>query len=120
MASDEGKRPAGARGLRAGELLARLRGARLCYGKPVKSGGRTVIPVASVSLAGGMGHGDGDPSGAGGGGGGGGSLRARPVGFIDLTGDKARFRRIWTAESILRTVAGVALAALLVERRLRG
>lgn len=109
-------KPTGVRGLRVSELLTRLRGARLCYGKAVKTGGRTVIPVASVALAGGMGYGDGRE----GGGGGGGSLRARPIGFIEITADRARFKRIWSADSLMRTAATLVVAAVVVERRLRG
>jgi hypothetical protein len=38
------------------KLLAAARGARLCYGDPVQVEGRTVIPVARVRAAGGLGE----------------------------------------------------------------
>src|SRR5665213_2959793 len=72
----------------AQRALARLTGARLCFGRPVELESRTVIPVASVRTAGGWGFGnqyDGSGSGSGSGGGGGGALDARPVGFIEIS-----------------------------------
>jgi hypothetical protein len=56
------------------KLLAAARGARLCYGEPVHVEGRTVIPVARVRAAGGMGEW-----------GGGGRLDAVPIGFIEIS-----------------------------------
>jgi hypothetical protein len=41
------------------------------------------------------------------GGGWGGVLGARPVGFIEITGDEARFRRIITTTDVLQ-IAGIA------------
>jgi uncharacterized spore protein YtfJ len=92
-------------------LLARLTGARMCFGRPIHADGRTVVPVASVRGMGGLGFGrDGDASGdrevaatdagrAGevrrpDGGGGGGYVHARPLGFIDLGPEGARFQAI--------------------------
>jgi uncharacterized spore protein YtfJ len=101
---------------------ARLRGARLCFGKPVKAGGRTVVPVASVLVAGGLGFSDSAGPSAEGGGRGGGTLQAKPVGFIEVADDQARFRRIWTGESVLNTargLVGLAVVALVAERHLR-
>ena len=43
----------------ATRALARLTGARLCFGRPVELKNRTVIPVASVRTAGGWGFGQG-------------------------------------------------------------
>ena len=37
------------------EVIAKLEGARLCYGEPVRVGERAVIPIAKVSLTGGGG-----------------------------------------------------------------
>ncbi len=65
------------------KLLAAARGARLCYGEPVHVDGRTVIPVARVRAAGGMGRN-----------GGGGRLDAVPVGFIEVSAAGARFEAI--------------------------
>lgn len=111
----------GSRLLRLSREAARLRGARLCFGKPVKAGGRTVVPVASVLVAGGLGFSDGGGPSEGGGGGGG-TLQAKPVGFIEVADDQARFRRIWTGESVMNTargLVGLALVAMVAERRLR-
>jgi uncharacterized spore protein YtfJ len=42
------------------KLLARVNGARLCYGDPIEANGRTIIPVAKTFSAGGGGFGTGD------------------------------------------------------------
>jgi hypothetical protein len=104
-----------------GRLDPRNVGARIVYGKPVRTGEVTVIPVASVR--GGIGFGYGHGSGGeeeGGGGGGGSSLNSRPVGYIEVTPAGARFRRIVDVEGTLRAVAraavGLALAASILRR----
>jgi uncharacterized spore protein YtfJ len=94
--------------------IARMTGARLCFGRAVESAGRTVIPVASVRAAGGWGFGDAD--GGGHGGGGGGALDARPVGFIELGPDGARFQRIDDGRTALRALAAGTLAVLVAGR----
>ncbi len=104
--------------------LARLTGARLCFGRPVESKGRTVIPVASVRTAGGYGFGS-EPGGRQLGGGGGGALDARPVGFIEIGPDGTRFERIDDGRAALRVIAAgslsvLVLGRLLVRRRRRG
>jgi len=71
------------RALASRKLLAAARGARLCYGEPVHVEGRTVIPVARVRAAGGIGRM-----------GGGGRLDAVPVGFIEVSQAGARFEPI--------------------------
>jgi hypothetical protein len=76
------------------KLLAAARGARLCYGEPVHVDGRTVIPVARVRAAGGLGER-----------GGGGRLDAVPVGFIEISAAGARF------EPMERPGGGGGLAA---------
>ena len=75
--------------------MAAASGARLCFGDPVESGGRTVIPVARVRGGGGGGRD----------GGGGGGVVASPVGFIEVSADGARFVSIPDPR-------GAALAAL--------
>jgi len=99
----------------AQRALARLTGARLCFGRPVTAGGRTVIGVASVRSAGGYGFGS-EAAGAGSGGGGGGALDARPVGFIEIGPEGARFERIDDGRAALRLVAAGSLALLVVGR----
>jgi uncharacterized spore protein YtfJ len=95
-------------------VLARMTGARLCYGKAVSAGGRTVIPVASVRSAGGGGFGLSDREGQGGGGGG--MIDARPVGFIELSAEGTRFERIDDGRMALRAAAAGSLAILVAGR----
>jgi uncharacterized spore protein YtfJ len=102
----------------AQRALARLTGARLCFGRPVHAKGRTVIPVASVRSAGGYGFGN-EPNGRGGGGGGGGALDARPVGFIEIGPDGTRFEPIDDGRAALRLIAAGSLALLLLARATR-
>jgi uncharacterized spore protein YtfJ len=99
----KGPRVGGLRGLFDG-----LAGARLCYGEPVTTGERTVIPVARVRVAGGGGFGSGDE---GDGGGGGGYLEASPQGFVELGADGARYHPIPDPERLGRTLRAVAGAA---------
>jgi uncharacterized spore protein YtfJ len=128
------------------KLLARISGARLCYGDPIKVNGRTIIPVAKTFSAGGGGFGNGEGvpaaggsapddglslsseivhagagatsgsgAGSGSGGGGGGALWATPVGFIEVTGDGARFQAIPDPERSTRMLSAAvkALPALM-------
>jgi hypothetical protein len=87
------------RALATRKLLAAARGARLCYGEPVHVDARTVIPVARVRAAGGMGQR-----------GGGGRLDAVPVGFIEVSADGARFEAIASPGAGGRALAGGAAA----------
>jgi hypothetical protein len=98
------------RALATRKLLAAARGARLCYGEPVHVDGRTVIPVARVRAAGGMGQR-----------GGGGRLDAVPVGFIEVAQAGARFEPIGQSASSARNLAagGAALTALAAAALLR-
>jgi hypothetical protein len=63
------------------------------FGTPVESEGTTVIPVARVrwGVGGGSGSGKKDDSEGFGGGGG---VQAAPVGYIDVRGGEASYRRI--------------------------
>jgi hypothetical protein len=90
------------------ELVRGLRGARLSYGAAVQVGGRAVIPVARVRAAS-------RPGGQ--------AVGSSPVGFIEITEDGARFRRIETSSRgtlALRTGATAAAAALGAFAALRG
>ena len=115
----KGPRAGGVRG-----LLDGLVGARLCYGEPVVTEGRTVIPVARVRLAGGGGYGSGDSGEDGGGGGG--YLEATPQGFIEFDDDGARYHPIPDPDRLGRTLRAAAGAAatlafgLAAARRARG
>ena len=111
MAKQPRARPSGAdRALASRKLLAAARGARLCYGEPVHVEGRTVIPVARVRAAGGMGEK-----------GGGGRLDAVPMGFIEVSQDGARFEPIGSQGAGARSLAagGAALTALVAAAVLR-
>jgi hypothetical protein len=92
------------------KLLAAARGARLCYGEPVHVEGRTVIPVARVRAAGGLGQR-----------GGGGRLDAVPVGFIEVSASGARFEPFDRAGNGTRVLAagGAAVTGLVAAAVLR-
>lgn len=123
------------RHLSAWELALQATGAKLCYGEPVEADGRTVIPVASVEVAGGGGWGhararpegaesaegeaDGNSSGEGQGGGLGGWVSAVPVGFIEIGPEGTRFRRIIEPVSLARGLAGAAVKGVVVLARQR-
>jgi len=126
------QRGAGLLGVR--KLVSEMGGAKLCYGDPVRSGERVVIPVSRVSAAGGGGFGGGhdhEKDSWGDGGGGGGVLEAAPVGFIDIGPEGARFeaipdpmsnaRALRTGATALTTLAwGVASFAAMRRRRKAG
>jgi hypothetical protein len=95
----------------ARKLVARLGGARLCYGKPVRVGERTVIPVASVRAVGGGGV-TAAPPAPGDSAGGGGVFTATPVGFIDVGPEGARYQRIDGGARTLSSAAAGAVAVL--------
>ena len=94
--------------MRVREVLAGARGARLCYGKPVRAGDVVVIPVARMWTAGGGGWGRQDIQGEGGGGGG--IIDAQPVGFIEVTKDGSRYVPIRDFERAMRAVRSAATA----------
>lgn len=82
------------------------------FGDPVSRGDHTVIPVARTAFGfgGGSGEGtDGDGSGSGGGGG----AMVRPVGFIQLDADGARFTPIRDPLKLM----GLATVGLLIVAR---
>jgi len=78
---------------RLAERLGATAAASAVFGTPVESEGTTVIPVARVrwGVGGGSGHGKKDDSDGFGGGGG---VQASPVGYIDVRGGAASYRRI--------------------------
>jgi hypothetical protein len=108
-------RPATPREL--GRFLTRLGGGRLVYGKPVRAGERTVVPVSRVRLAGGFGFGS-QPDGEGGGGGG--VVVARPVGFIEVGPDGARYEAIPSRNVRLAAVAAGVTAGAVAGSALAG
>lgn len=110
--------------LRVRELLAGARGARLCYGKAVRVGDLSVIPVARVWFAGGGGWGQNGAQDSGGGGGG--VLEATPIGYIEVTGEGSRYVPIRDFERAMRglrsaaTAVGALAAATGAVRAVRG
>jgi uncharacterized spore protein YtfJ len=107
------------------QMLHRM-SASAVFGEPIREGGATVIPVASVMYGFGLGSGSGPmPSqagvkgmtgegesaspmmGTGGGGGGGGG--ARPLGFIRIDGEGVGFEPIMNQNIV--PVAGIAMVA---------
>lgn len=128
------------------ELFAKLSGAQLCYGDPVHAGDRAVIPVASVRAVGGLGFGRGgegvrlgeddaervdsgrgaespeaeasaQAGGSGEGGGGGGTFTARPVGFIEISPEGTRFKRVLDPIALLGLPVILLLVRLLLNER---
>jgi len=94
---------------RLAERLGGQANAAVVYGTPVEREGVTVIPVAKVrwGFRGGVGRGaaratDGGPESSGAGGGGG--VIASPLGYIELAGGRATFRRIADASALLPIV----------------
>ncbi len=82
-------------------MVGRIDGSKLCFGEPVHAEGATVIPVARVWAAGGLGYGFGGAEDAlpdeqeAGGGGGGGVVEAHPLGFITVApGGVTRYEAI--------------------------
>jgi len=99
-------------------------GAQSCFGMPVSSGDRTVIPVAEVSYAFGFGWGSGaseQDTGDefGGGGGGGGGSRARGVAVIEVSPDGVTIHPVKDRTAIqLAQFAFLSAAAALLSRTL--
>lgn len=94
-------------------LIERL-GPDAVFGKPVRHGDTTVIPVAEVRTGFGFGGGrGGEPGEEGSGMGGGAGVRMTPRGYIQIQDGNVRFRRI-RRFSPLGMVTGAALAAGLI------
>lgn len=90
---------------RLGGLIGSEMRARAVFGKPVVSGGVTVIPVAKARWGfGGGSGGDAEQQGSGGGGG----AQISPVGFIEVRESGAVFKPIRD-----RRVIGAGVAAVL-------
>ena len=92
-------------------------GAKAVFGEPIERDGRTVVPVAQMII--GAGAGSGGNSEAGDGSGAGSGALTRPIGYIEVTSDGARFvplRRPWL-DGGLRVAA--AFSALLAAKAIR-
>jgi uncharacterized spore protein YtfJ len=111
-------------------MAKRINGVRVAYGKPIRAGDRTIIPVARVRVRGGFGFGSAPRDQGGEGGGGGGTFDAQPVGFIESGPEGTRYERIpeprgragrlaaATAAGVLTgaAVAGTAVGGLALQR----
>jgi len=118
--------PGGAPGLTTlRKLVTRVDGSQLCFGEPVTANGTTVIPVARIWAAGGLGYGyesgaetatepaEQEPGrGGGSGGGGGGFVDAHPLGFITVGQDgSTRYEAIPDPQGKARAARLLASAA---------
>jgi hypothetical protein len=74
-------------------LAGRINGVRVAYGKPIRVGERTIIPVARVRVRGGFGFGSAPNDQGVDGGGGGGTFDAQPIGFIESGPQGTRYER---------------------------
>lgn len=101
-----------------GRTVGQRAQASAVFGEPVQRESVTVIPVARArfGFGGGGGGGTSDGGDEGSGGGGGGGAAVTPVGFIEVQGDGARFKRISTAMDLVPAAAAGAIVALTVRR----
>ncbi|MCB2377096.1 hypothetical protein LGH70_05855 [Hymenobacter sp. BT635] len=97
---------------RLAQVLSASVTARTVYGEPITHDGVTVVPVARATY--GFGGGSGTGPHAAGGSGGGGGVNIVPVGYIELTEGRSRFRRI--RPSVVPLVAVSGMVALLLLR----
>ncbi|MCI0441568.1 MAG: hypothetical protein L0177_20900 [Chloroflexi bacterium] len=93
------------------------------YGDPIAAEGKTIIPVARVRYAFGVGGGTHETaSGNGGGphdvgGGGGGGVTVTPVGFIEVTPGETRYVSIDDRRRMIRAGVITAIVGMLLFRR---
>jgi len=115
------------------ESLGGTASARAVFGEPVEKDGVTIVPVARVRYGGGGGGGrgpgrkkkgdagDADQVGFGHGGG----LQAAPVGYIELSGGRAAYKRIadparpMAIALLFPLVGAIAVAIVALSSRLR-
>ncbi len=88
--------------------------ARSVFGEPLKVDGRTIIPVAQVRAAFGVGMGRGstpkaEGTGTGEGGGGGGGITVRPIAIVEIDGQETKVKPIPDVTRL--ALAGMALVA---------
>ena len=103
---------------RIGETIGGRANVSTLFGEPVEREGVTVIPVAKARFGFGGGAGGGGAHGGdeGSGGGGGGGALVSPVGYIELRGGNARFRRISSPVDLVALAVAGAVAALAAKR----
>jgi uncharacterized spore protein YtfJ len=96
--------------------LKRKANVNAAFGRPVVAEGRTLIPVAEVGYAFGMGFGtpgaEERPQEEGEGAAGGGGVRARPLGVVEVTPDGIHVEPVVDEQKV--TLAGTLLAAWVI------
>jgi uncharacterized spore protein YtfJ len=102
--------------------LPAVAGAKLVYGDPIATHGKTILPVAQIRYGfGGGGGAHQDPANAEAGrqgGGGGGGLMARPVGVIEVTAEETHFIPIHSKRKLAAAfVLGLTLGYWLSSRK---
>ena len=102
------------------QALVTQAGAKTVYGEPVSIDGRVIVPVATVrcGFGGGSGKNSRDRNGEGGGGGGG--FVAKPVGFVEVSSQGARFVPIIDVQSVAFSVGLGILVGLLLGKMTGG
>jgi hypothetical protein len=101
---------------RIGEMISKNLNTSIIYGAPIERDGVSIIPVAKVRY--GFGGGTGKKQGQEGHGGGGGA-QVLPLGYIEVSGGRAAFRRIGDPSTLLGLVALGGFSMFLVLRGLR-
>jgi uncharacterized spore protein YtfJ len=103
-----------------GKTVGQRAQASAVFGEAVHQEGLTVIPVAKArfGFGGGGGGGTSDRGDQGSGGGGGGGAAVTPIGFIEVRGDGAQFKRITSPVDLVSLATAGAIAALTVRRLL--
>ena len=102
---------------RIGESIGGRANVSSVFGEPVEREGVTVIPVGKARFGFGGGAGGGAHGGQeGSGGGGGGGALVSPVGYIELRGGNATFKRISSPVDLVALAVAGAVAALAAKR----
>src|SRR5262245_40465540 len=103
-----------------GQTVGQRAQASTVFGQAVEREGVTVIPVAKArfGFGGGGGRGNRGEEQQGAGGGGGGGAAVSPIGYIELHGGGAEFKRITTPWDLLALVVAGSRAAIAVKRLL--
>jgi len=94
------------------EKIGANAGAKAVFGKPVREGERTVIPVAQSVVGTGAGGGGSNEDAAGSGLGAGGGALTRPLGYIEVTAEGASFvplKQPWADPKLVLAYAAVVL-----------
>jgi len=99
------------------DRLGSRAGVGAVFGEPIRSADRTVVPVARVRWAGGVGGGASEKEGASGSGGGGG-VAIDPIGYLEITPEAAEFRPINDPYPSPGLLLSAAIAAAIVLRAL--